>query len=168
MYDVWVYRCTVYCLFSYSKPKKIKFVFFLFLSINRCILINTLLFFFFQYTDCGIRPTTATEIEWLQDYVRKSNNHANQQNGQKAQASGEQASKADDHSEEDDEDEVESTQKVDIDPSTLTPLSPEVISKQVSLTLSLDVHSESNDLTGDYQSGYASRSDATTDSHSVS
>jgi len=27
-------------------------------------------------TDCGIRPATATEAEWLQEYIRRSNNHA--------------------------------------------------------------------------------------------
>ena len=26
--------------------------------------------------DCGIRPATSTEAEWLQDYIRRSNNHA--------------------------------------------------------------------------------------------
>lgn len=36
-------------------------------------------------------------------------------------------------SEEESDDEVEDVPKVDIDPSTLTPLSPEVISKQVRL-----------------------------------
>lgn len=28
--------------------------------------------------DCGIRPATSSEAEWLQDYIRKSNNHAAQ------------------------------------------------------------------------------------------
>lgn len=28
--------------------------------------------------DCGIRPATSSEAEWLQDYIRKSNNNAGQ------------------------------------------------------------------------------------------
>jgi regulatory factor X len=30
----------------------------------------------FASIDCGIRPATATEADWLQEYVRRSNNHA--------------------------------------------------------------------------------------------
>ena len=29
-----------------------------------------------SFKDCGIRPATSTEAEWLQDYIRRSNNHA--------------------------------------------------------------------------------------------
>ncbi|KAF8592343.1 hypothetical protein K439DRAFT_1503084 [Ramaria rubella] len=29
-----------------------------------------------KYHYCGIRPATSTEAEWLQDYIRRSNNHA--------------------------------------------------------------------------------------------
>ncbi|KAI5124971.1 hypothetical protein M0805_007397 [Coniferiporia weirii] len=56
-----------------------------------------------KYHYCGIRPTTATEIEWLQDYVRKSNNAA-ATNANK-QASEQNGGKGGDHSdEEEDED----------------------------------------------------------------
>ena len=53
------------------------------------------------FPDCGIRPTTATEIEWLQDYVRKSNSAA-AANANK-QTAGNKANE--DQSEEDDDDE---------------------------------------------------------------
>lgn len=29
-----------------------------------------------SFQDCGIRPATATEAEWLQEYIRRTNNHA--------------------------------------------------------------------------------------------
>ena len=47
---------------------------------------------------------TTTEIDWLQDYVRKSNN-ANQTNGAQRPLSAGQGAKGDEQSEEDDEDE---------------------------------------------------------------
>lgn len=56
--------------------------------------------------DCGIRPITATEIDWLQDYVRKSNSNAGQANGQRPQsASGQNNVKPEEQSEDDDDDE---------------------------------------------------------------
>ncbi|THH11732.1 hypothetical protein EW145_g448 [Phellinidium pouzarii] len=54
-----------------------------------------------KYHYCGIRPTTATEIEWLQDYVRKSNNAAAV--GANKQPSDQSGGKGDDHSEDDEE-----------------------------------------------------------------
>ncbi|KLO18104.1 hypothetical protein SCHPADRAFT_820405 [Schizopora paradoxa] len=56
-----------------------------------------------KYHYCGIRPTTATEIEWLQDYVRKSNTaHAN---ALAARQSGDHVGGKDDHSDEEEDDE---------------------------------------------------------------
>ncbi|EJD01155.1 uncharacterized protein FOMMEDRAFT_169330 [Fomitiporia mediterranea MF3/22] len=57
-----------------------------------------------KYHYCGIRPTTATEIEWLQDYVRKSNAAANANKQGTAGGAGAGGKGGDDHSE-DDEDE---------------------------------------------------------------
>ena len=55
-------------------------------------------------SDCGIRPTTATEIEWLQDYVRKSNNAA-AANAANKNGESNKGGHGEEHSEEDDEDE---------------------------------------------------------------
>ena len=54
--------------------------------------------------DCGIRPTTATEIEWLQDYVRKANNAAANQRQAADQGNGKLGA-GEDHSEEDEDEE---------------------------------------------------------------
>ncbi len=55
-------------------------------------------------------------------------------------------SKAHDESDSEEESDVEPIVKVDIDPSKLTPLSPEVISKQVSPDLRRFVSSDRADL----------------------
>lgn len=59
--------------------------------------------------DCGIRPATSAEAEWLQDYIRKSNNNAGQQsvNAARAQDQSETSSRGDDGSGEDDDDDSE-------------------------------------------------------------
>lgn len=49
--------------------------------------------------DCGIRPATSAEAEWLQDYIRKSNNNAGQPANKSESGRGEDGS-----GEEEDED----------------------------------------------------------------
>lgn len=61
-------------------------------------------------TDCGIRPATSAEAEFLQDYIRKSNNNAAQSSVNAARMASEQADSAnrtEDRSDEDDEEESE-------------------------------------------------------------
>ncbi|OBZ76593.1 Transcription factor RFX3 [Grifola frondosa] len=59
-------------------------------------------------TDCGIRPATSAEAEFLQDYIRKSNNNAAQQSVNAARMASEQAETMNrGGSDEDDEDESE-------------------------------------------------------------
>ncbi|TFY66941.1 hypothetical protein EVG20_g4143 [Dentipellis fragilis] len=63
-----------------------------------------------KYHYCGIRPATSAEAEWLQDYIRKSNNNAAQQSINAARIANEQAEasqRGEDRSDEDDEDESE-------------------------------------------------------------
>ncbi|KAI0045297.1 hypothetical protein FA95DRAFT_131200 [Auriscalpium vulgare] len=62
-----------------------------------------------KYHYCGIRPATSAEAEWLQDYIRKSNNNAAQQSVNAARIASEQAEAGlrDDRSDDDDEDESE-------------------------------------------------------------
>lgn len=58
-------------------------------------------------TDCGIRPATSAEAEFLQDYIRKSNNNAAQQSVNAARIASEQAEatgRGEERSDEDDED----------------------------------------------------------------
>lgn len=57
--------------------------------------------------DCGIRPATSAEAEFLQDYIRKSNNNAAQQSVNAARMASEQA-EASNRGGSDDEDEDES------------------------------------------------------------
>lgn len=60
--------------------------------------------------DCGIRPATSTEAEFLQDYIRKSNNNAGQSSINAARAAQElvdSGNKGDDRSDEDDDDDSE-------------------------------------------------------------
>ncbi|KAG5221088.1 DNA-binding protein [Salix suchowensis] len=55
---------------------------------------------------CGIRPATAAEAEWLQDYIQKSNNNAGQASinaARSAQDQGETANKSEDDEDEDSE-----------------------------------------------------------------
>lgn len=62
------------------------------------------------YTDCGIRPATSAEAEWLQDYIRKSNNTAAQQSVNAARLASEQAEaslRGEERSDEDDEEDSE-------------------------------------------------------------
>jgi regulatory factor X len=62
-------------------------------------------------TDCGIRPATTAEAEFLQDYIQKSNNNAGQSSINAARLASEQAESAnkanDDGSENDDDDDSE-------------------------------------------------------------
>jgi regulatory factor X len=62
-----------------------------------------------KYHYCGIRPATSAEAEWLQDYIRKSNNNAGQQsvNAARAQDQSETSSRGDDGSGDDDDDDSE-------------------------------------------------------------
>ncbi|THG95807.1 hypothetical protein EW026_g5911 [Hermanssonia centrifuga] len=62
-----------------------------------------------KYHYCGIRPATSGEAEFLQDYIRKSNNNAAQQSVNAARLASEQAETngRDERSDEDDEDESE-------------------------------------------------------------
>ncbi|KAI0068866.1 hypothetical protein BV25DRAFT_1924986 [Artomyces pyxidatus] len=63
-----------------------------------------------KYHYCGIRPATSAEAEWLQDYIRKSNNTAAQQSVNAARLASEQVEagiRGEDRSDEDDEDESE-------------------------------------------------------------
>ncbi|KAI0320833.1 hypothetical protein OF83DRAFT_1052326 [Amylostereum chailletii] len=63
-----------------------------------------------KYHYCGIRPATSAEAEWLQDYIRKSNNNAAQQSVNAARLASEQAEsshRGEDRSDEDDEDDSE-------------------------------------------------------------
>ena len=57
-------------------------------------------------TDCGIRPATSTEAEFLQDYIRKSNNTAAQPSVNAARLASEQAEggKGSDEEEDDESD----------------------------------------------------------------
>ncbi|KAH7105708.1 RFX DNA-binding domain-containing protein [Auriculariales sp. MPI-PUGE-AT-0066] len=54
-----------------------------------------------KYHYCGIRPSTQAEVEWLQDYVRKSNN--NKANADSARASGKSGDEGGSDAEDDDE-----------------------------------------------------------------
>ena len=59
-------------------------------------------------TDCGIRPATSAEAEFLQDYIRKSNNNAAQQAVNAARMSNDQGEGGNrGGSDEDDDDESE-------------------------------------------------------------
>jgi regulatory factor X len=68
--------------------------------------LSTILFFFI---DCGIRPATSAEAEWLQDYIHKSNNNAGQQsvNAARAQDQSENPSRGDDGSGDDEDEDSE-------------------------------------------------------------
>ncbi|KAG6854778.1 hypothetical protein C0991_001205 [Blastosporella zonata] len=61
-------------------------------------------------TDCGIRPATSAEAEWLQDYIQKSNNNASQASVNTARHTQEQsetANRSEERSDEDDDDDSE-------------------------------------------------------------
>ncbi|KAF8450724.1 hypothetical protein L210DRAFT_3609019 [Boletus edulis BED1] len=63
-----------------------------------------------KYHYCGIRPATSAEAEFLQDYIRKSNNNAGQSSinaARAAQDSGENPSKGEERSDEDDDEDSE-------------------------------------------------------------
>lgn len=60
--------------------------------------------------DCGIRPATSAEAEFLQDYIRKSNNNAGQSSinaARAAQESGENTNKGEERSDEDEDEDSE-------------------------------------------------------------
>ncbi|KIY71420.1 hypothetical protein CYLTODRAFT_450762 [Cylindrobasidium torrendii FP15055 ss-10] len=61
-----------------------------------------------KYHYCGIRPATSAEAEFLQDYIRKSNNSAGQASVNAARMASEQADAADRSDGADDEDEEDS------------------------------------------------------------
>lgn len=60
-------------------------------------------------TDCGIRPATSAEAEWLQDYIHKSNNNAGQPSvtNRLAQDQSETANRGEERSDEDDDEDSE-------------------------------------------------------------
>lgn len=58
---------------------------------------------FFSLIDCGIRPATAAEAEWLQDYIQKSNNNAAQASVNAARHA-EASNRLEERSDDDDED----------------------------------------------------------------
>lgn len=60
-------------------------------------------------TDCGIRPATSAEAEWLQDYIQKSNNHAGQPsvNAQRLAQEQETNNRGEERSDEDDDEDSE-------------------------------------------------------------
>ncbi|KAI6035382.1 hypothetical protein F5J12DRAFT_23736 [Pisolithus orientalis] len=63
-----------------------------------------------KYHYCGIRPATSTEAEFLQDYIRKSNNNAGQSSinaARAAQESTENANKGEERSDEDEDEDSE-------------------------------------------------------------
>ncbi|KAF5389106.1 hypothetical protein D9757_004905 [Collybiopsis confluens] len=55
--------------------------------------------------NCGIRPATSAEAEWLQDYIHKSNNHAGQPSVNAARQAQDQADASHRNEERSDEDE---------------------------------------------------------------
>lgn len=61
------------------------------------------------FKDCGIRPATSAEAEWLQDYIHKSNNNAGQQsvNAARAQDQSENSNRGDDGSGDDEDEDSE-------------------------------------------------------------
>ncbi|KAN0131474.1 hypothetical protein V8E53_010851 [Lactarius tabidus] len=63
-----------------------------------------------KYHYCGIRPATSAEAEWLQDYIRKSNNTAAQQSVNAARLASEQAEAGMRGEERSDEDEEEDSE----------------------------------------------------------
>lgn len=67
-----------------------------------------------KYHYCGIRPATAAEAEWLQDYIHKSNNNAAQASVNAARLSHEAdgTHRSEDRSDEDDEDDSEGNNSV--------------------------------------------------------
>lgn len=61
-------------------------------------------------TDCGIRPATSAEAEWLQDYIQKSNNNAGQSSVNAARLANEQSesiNRSEERSDDDDDDDSE-------------------------------------------------------------
>lgn len=60
-------------------------------------------------TDCGIRPATSAEAEWLQDYIHKSNNHAGQPsvNAARLAEQSEANNRSEERSDEDDDEDSE-------------------------------------------------------------
>lgn len=79
-----------------------------------------------KYHYCGIRPATSAEAEWLQDYIRKSNNNAGQQSinaARAAQESSDNANKGEERSDDDEDEDSEGSS----------------VSKRNSLTLTGDI-----------------------------
>jgi regulatory factor X, other len=63
--------------------------------------------------DCGIRPATSAEAEWLQDYIHKSNNNAGQSSVTAARlAQAESANRGEDRSDEEEDDDSEGVNSV--------------------------------------------------------
>ncbi|KAG9317287.1 hypothetical protein JVU11DRAFT_1483 [Chiua virens] len=63
-----------------------------------------------KYHYCGIRPATSAEAEFLQDYIRKSNNNAGQSSinaARAAQESGDSANRGEERSDEDEDEDSE-------------------------------------------------------------
>lgn len=56
-----------------------------------------------SYTDCGIRPATGAEAEFLQEYVKRTNNLAQQGNGTRGGSQDRQSGQEEDEEDEDSE-----------------------------------------------------------------
>lgn len=78
---------------------------------QRSSIIDVFYSLFFLLIDCGIRPATAAEAEWLQDYIQKSNNNAAQASVNAARQA-EAANRAEDRSDEDEDDGSEGANSV--------------------------------------------------------
>ena len=97
------YHCTSFPFAPYSSilPLRISITCQKVLIIRRLSIVRA---------DCGIRPATSGEAEFLQDYIRKSNNNAAQHSVNAARLASEQAEaqqRGEDRSDEDEEDESE-------------------------------------------------------------
>jgi regulatory factor X len=80
------------------------------------IIVRHLSFFSHTYlaiiilTDCGIRPATSSEAEWLQEYIHKSNNNAGQPSvnaARLAQEQSESSNRGEERSDEEDDEDSE-------------------------------------------------------------
>jgi regulatory factor X, other len=78
-----------------------------------CVFLFLSLLFYASPIDCGIRPATTTEAEWLQDYIQKSNNTAGQSSVNAARLANEQAhQRSVEPSDEDDDEDSEDPSSV--------------------------------------------------------
>ncbi|KAF8341398.1 uncharacterized protein EI90DRAFT_3116538 [Cantharellus anzutake] len=75
-----------------------------------------------KYHYCGIRPATAAEAEWLQDFIKRSNNIRPQQNSRPSSQHSGRSSATEDSPEDDDEDGDESGTNSSTPASRLAPV----------------------------------------------